>query len=171
MKNLTKSLAIILATMFVCLQLSPLAFAADDGTNPETEKGTVLPETELSMDLCQKLMYELNSAPSKFKEAFKNEEDVDDYSLSDVLGCAIKTGDIKLWMVPYFIRYFLEFLIGLAGLVSVGGLVYGGYLYLFAGLSDDKEKGKKAIMYSVAGLVMTMLAWALVNIVIAFVTG
>ncbi|MDA1061242.1 MAG: hypothetical protein O3B47_05650, partial [bacterium] len=90
---------------------------------------------------------------------------------SILLGCAIKTGNIKLWMVPYFIRTILEFVIGLAGLIAVGGVVYGGYLYLFAGISEDKDKGKKAIMYGVAGMAITMVAWAFVNIVLAVLTG
>ncbi|MFH1284160.1 MAG: pilin, partial [Candidatus Peregrinibacteria bacterium] len=94
-----------------------------------------------------------------------------DVKYTDILGCAIKTGDIKLWMVPFFIRYFLEFVIGIAGLVSVGGIIYGGYLYLFAGLSDDKDKGKSAIKNSVIGLVLTLTAWGIVNIVMALVTG
>lgn len=87
------------------------------------------------------------------------------------LGCGIKTGDIPLWFVPFYVRYFLEFVIGLSGLVAVCGVIYGGYLYLFAGLSDDKDQGKKAIMYGVAGFIMTLVAWAIVNIVMSLLTA
>lgn len=75
-----------------------------------------------------------------------------------------------MWMIPFFIRYVLEFIIGIAGLLAVGGVVYGGYLYLFAGLSDDKDKGKNAIKNGIIGLVLVLTAWAVVNIVIGLVT-
>jgi len=89
---------------------------------------------------------------------------------TQVLGCAITTGDVKAWMIPFFIRYILEFIIGLAGLIAVGGIVYGGYLYLFAGLSDDKDKGKSAIKNGILGFVLVLTSWAIVNIVISLIT-
>ncbi|MBD3361158.1 hypothetical protein GF366_05160 [Candidatus Peregrinibacteria bacterium] len=90
---------------------------------------------------------------------------------NDILGCAIMTGDIKIWMIPFYIRFFLEFIIGIAGLVAVGGIIYGGYLYLFAGLTEDKDKGKNAIKNGIIGLILTLTAWGIVNVVIALVTG
>jgi hypothetical protein len=90
---------------------------------------------------------------------------------NQILACGIKTGDIHLWMIPYYIKYILQFVIGISGLVSVGGIVYGGYLYLFAGVSNDKDQGKKAIQYALLGMVLTLVAWALVNIIMSLVTG
>ncbi|MFA7685847.1 MAG: pilin [Candidatus Gracilibacteria bacterium] len=87
-----------------------------------------------------------------------------------VLGCGIKTGNIKLYMVPYYIRSVLEFIIGISGLICVGAIVFGGYWYLFAGVSEDKERGKKAILYGLIGMVLTLVAWAVVNIVISLLT-
>lgn len=86
------------------------------------------------------------------------------------LGCGIKTGNIKLYMVPYYIRSILEFVIGLSGLVCVGAIIFGGYWYLFAGISEDKERGKKAILYGIVGMVLTLVAWAAVNIIISLLT-
>jgi len=87
-----------------------------------------------------------------------------------ILGCGIKTGNIKLYMVPYYIRSILEFIIGISGLACVGAIVFGGYWYLFAGVSEDREKGKKAIMYGLIGMVLTLVAWAMVNIIIGLLT-
>lgn len=92
-------------------------------------------------------------------------------SQSDVLGCGIKTGTIHMWMIPYYIKYILTFIIGISGLAAVGGIVYGGYLYLFAGISSEKDQGKKAIQYGVIGMIMTLVAWAFVNIIISLFTG
>ncbi|MFA6917297.1 MAG: pilin [Candidatus Gracilibacteria bacterium] len=89
---------------------------------------------------------------------------------SQILGCGIKTGNIKLYMIPYYIRSVLEFIIGISGLVCVGAIVFGGYWYLFAGVSEDKERGKKAIQYGIIGMVLTLLAWAIVNVVISLLT-
>lgn len=162
------------------------AFAEDtptetDNSSDGTSTGTVLPATDQSVDNCILIMESL-AWPNNSKlarEAFKERKTIkfseglfteEEISLNDILACGIKTGQIKLWLFPYYIRYILEFIISIAGLVSIGAFIYGGYVYLFAGLSDDKEKGKKAILYSVAGFVMTMLSWAFVNIIVALVT-
>jgi hypothetical protein len=34
----------------------------------------------------------------------------------------------------------------------------------------EKDKGKNAIIYSIGGMVLTLVAWAIVNIVISIVT-
>jgi len=83
-----------------------------------------------------------------------------------LLACAMKTGHLKFWMVKYFIVYMLEFIISLAGLISVLMIIVGAYFYIAGGLTDDKEKGKNIIKYAIGGLVLTTLAWVLVNIVL-----
>lgn len=88
-----------------------------------------------------------------------------------VLGCGIKTGRITLSMIPYFITYFANFLLGLAGLISVLFIVIGGYRYVIGGLTEDKEKGKQTIMHALMGFGLSLLAWAIVNIVMGAVTG
>jgi hypothetical protein len=75
-----------------------------------------------------------------------------------------------MWMIPFFIKYLIQFAISIAGLVAVGAIIIGGYFYLFGGLVDDKEKGKRAIMYGLGGFVVVLLAWTIVNAVIALLT-
>jgi len=93
-----------------------------------------------------------------------------EFTRNDVLGCAIKTGKVKLYMVPYFIQVILEFIIGISGIVSVAAIVYGGYFYMFAGVSEDKDTGKKAIQNGLIGMVLALTAWTIVNIVIGLLT-
>ncbi len=185
-----KFLRILFLTFYsilLVLSYSFPAFAADGGT--------VLPDTNKTATDCQKVMVWVNAHTDKItitqpatgdtgvtatdtsiKALIAGRENVPvtgyegGVSYTEVLACAIMTGDIKVWMIPYFIRYILEFIIGLAGLVAVGGVVYGGYLYLFAGLTTDKDKGKNAIKNSLLGLVLIFTAWAIVNIVISLVT-
>ncbi len=146
---------------------SNIAFAEEG--SPET----LLPGTSLSYEDCKKLFVEnkrTNLEKVLDRKPAENEERAENLTINNILGCGIRTGNITLWMVPYYIRYILEFIIGIAGLAAVASIIYGGYLYLFAGLSEDKDKGKKAIIYGLAGMVMTLLAWAFVNIVIRLVT-
>lgn len=175
-----RKLMIMLLAVWVFQAGSAVVFAGDSG-------GTVLPPPissdytgEKAVANCKDLMNLIETLDTQKRTwVFKQNWDQGIGELAslgattpnDILACGIKTGGIKLWMIPYYIRYILQFIIGIAGLIAVGGIVYGGYLYLFAGISEDKDKGKKAIMYGVAGMVMTLVAWAFVNIVIAVVTA
>lgn len=140
----------------------------DSHTTVRTTNPDVQPGTEGSVVITTPI----KDAIAKRSKEIKIGEGEIEFTLkyTEILGCAIKTGNIKTWMIPFFIRYVLEFIIGLAGLLAVAGVVYGGYLYLFAGLSADKDKGKNAIKNGIIGLVLVLTAWAVVNIVISLVT-
>ncbi len=163
--------------LLVIANLQLVAFAAPVVKAGPT--GTVLPEVSEQFEKiqnCQELSLAINKNPVEFQTmiAERKTKTVGNFGVvhpNDVLGCAIKTGDIKLWMVPFFIRFILELVISLAGILAVGGFIYGGFLYLFAGISDDKEKGKNAIKNSVIAMVLILTSWAIVNIVIALVSG
>lgn len=152
----------------------------DQGISNYQKGGTILPDTAYQeIADCEAIMRYVNNHPKPVKDAISSRQATiagltvagKSPSYTDVMGCAIKTGDVKFWMVPYFVRYILEFIIGIAGLASVAGIVYGGYFYLFAGLSDDQQKGKNAIKNSIIALVLSLSAWAIVNIVISLVTS
>ena len=62
---------------------------------------------------------------------------------------------------------FLNFFLGFLGLIAVIMVIYGGVLYVTAAGEQDKvDKGKKIIMYSVVGIVIILLAFALVNTIL-----
>ncbi len=57
-------------------------------------------------------------------------------------------------------------LLGLVGAVGVGFFVYGAYLYLTAsGAPHQMERGKSAMMTAVAGIVLAMVAYGIVDLV------
>lgn len=63
---------------------------------------------------------------------------------------------------------FLDFFLGFLGLLAVLMVIYGGFLYMTAGGDDSKvENGKKIIMYSVVGIIIILIAFALVNTVLS----
>lgn len=118
---------------------------------------TLLPEGTSD---CTKTEEELNKLTIQDqKELMKTDE------RDGILGCAIQTGNIHLWMLPYYITYIIEFLITIAGLISVLFVIIGGYLYAWGGLTEDKEKGKKTVMYALIGLTLATLGWIIVNII------
>lgn len=162
--------------LFVVLSNSLVAFAGEPATR--VADGTLLPATTRTVEECKSLSAFIEQGSIDERKYYLSERADYEYvaggftfTANDILACGIKTGDIHLWMIPYYVRFILEFVIGIAGLVAVGGIVYGGYLYLFAGVSDEKDKGKKSIMYGVAGMIITLIAWAVVNIFVSFFTG
>lgn len=91
---------------------------------------------------------------------------------SKVLGCAIMSGRISLAMVPYFIQYFGNYLLGLIGIIAVLFTVLGGFLYISGGmLPSQKDKGKKYIENALIGMGIAFLAWTIVNIILSAITG
>ena len=101
----------------------------------------------------------------------KSEKEFRDYikisreNLSGALGCAIKTGRIRFFMIPFFITFLIQFLLGVAGLVAVLFMVIGGYHYVIGGITEEKEKGKKSIQNALFGLIIALSAWIVVNFI------
>lgn len=91
--------------------------------------------------------------------------------LSDTLGCAISTGRISLEMVPYFIKYLSNYVLGLISLVALLFVVIGGVLYTGGTMVEQKDQGKAYIKNALIGMVISFLAWSIVNVVLSIVTG
>ena len=81
------------------------------------------------------------------------------------------TGEFELYDLPEYVIYLIEFLIYIAGGISVLFVVIGGYKYMIGGASDDKEAGKKTIGYALAGFAISVLAWTIVNFVQVWLTS
>ena len=57
-------------------------------------------------------------------------------------------------------------LVGLVGAVGVGFFVYGAYLYLTAsGAPHQMERGKSAMITALAGIVLALVAYGIVDLV------
>ncbi len=84
----------------------------------------------------------------------------------------INDGSCGLQDIPFFIYYFVNFLIGIAGTLAVLMLMYGGYQYIVGGIVEDqKAKAKKTITYAVAGLIVSSLAWVIINVLQTTLAG
>ena len=58
-------------------------------------------------------------------------------------------------------------LLGLVGVVGVAYFIYGAYLYLTAsGAPNQMERGKSAMMTALAGVVLALVAYGVVELII-----
>lgn len=150
----------IVTMMLVLAVLLPI------GAQTAMAQFTILPSTQSSVEYCVSLLstYEAMSEPNIDSVGTGNSRD-------NILGCGIKTGRISLRMIPYFISYFANFLLSLIGLICVLFIVIGGYYYIYGGLSQNKEKGKKTIYHALLGMSVAILSWVFINVIIAAVTS
>ena len=66
----------------------------------------------------------------------------------------------------------IRLVLGLLGLIAVIIIMYGGFLWLTARGSEDKiDKAKRTLINGVIGLVIILLAWAIVLFVQRFITN
>ena len=63
-------------------------------------------------------------------------------------------------------------LLGVVGAIGVGFFIYGAYLYLTAsGAPHQMERGKSAMMTALAGVVLALVAYGVVELVMNAVVG
>ncbi len=140
---------------------------------------TLLPSTDLSDAECDRVLnsYELDPQAELNKTTSLNQEEQTFSQVSvaenraKILACAIKRGRISFSMLPYFVTYIANFLLGLSGIIAVLFIVIGGYNYIYGGITDQKEKGKKTIMHALMGMWVAILSWVIVQVVLTAVTS
>jgi len=153
------SIFILTATTLLIMPMQ-IVTAQDAG-----QIGTLLPGTEETVDECKVLLDELETQSDNQDDPAKDFAQEDGANKDRILACAIKTGRIKFWMVPYFVVYFIDFLIKISGLIAVLFIIIGGYKYVVAGATDDKDGAKSTITNAVIGLVVVLTAWAVINMI------
>lgn len=66
----------------------------------------------------------------------------------------------------------IEYALGLVGVLALAGIVYGGFLYITAmGNQDRIEQGKNAVFYSVIGIIVVGLAFAIIKFIFSALKG
>ena len=167
-----KKIFLSLLLGLLIFSIAPQVFAAN----------SLLPNIGTSNDICDPTnTTEWNSSygygqlfadEDKAKAAMKAVEGSDEkVAAEEFLACAIKTGNIQFWMVPYFVSFMLEFLLSIAALIAILMVIVGAYYYIAGGLTDDKEKGKTIIKYALGGLILTTLSWVIVNVILLALTS
>ncbi len=86
---------------------------------------------------------------------------------SEIAGATGGEGSIRA-IVLKIVNYALGFL----GLVAVIMVIFGGFLYVTAaGAQENIDKGKKILMYSIIGIIIILLSFAIINTVLGVASG
>ena len=81
-------------------------------------------------------------------------------------------GEERMEELTQTISNLVGILLGIVGVVGVGFFIYGAYLYLTAsGAPHQMERGKSAMMTALAGIVLAMVAYGVVELVMNAVVG
>ncbi|MDP3685909.1 MAG: hypothetical protein Q8R32_03710 [bacterium] len=66
----------------------------------------------------------------------------------------------------------VNYVLGLAGVLALAGIVYGGFMYITAAGNQDRvESGKNAVMYAVIGLIVIGLSFAILRFIFSALGG
>jgi len=99
------------------------------------------------------------------------EIDCQSVSASSQLGEKIHCGKVSLNDFPELIVYLIQWILTLAGSVAVIMIMIGAFQYMFGGVTDDKERGKKTLIYAIGGLIVAFMAWWIVELVQVWITS
>ncbi len=62
------------------------------------------------------------------------------------------------------VRRIIDYFLGFLGIICVAMIIYGGFLFVTAGASEDNAgKGKKILTYAGIGIVIILLSFVVVN--------
>lgn len=91
--------------------------------------------------------------------------------LQDVSGSFSQNTVLNADSIPKLIGQIIDIALGIAGAIAVLFVIVGGFQYMTAGGSDDQvKKGKATIFNALIGIVLIVLAYAIVNVVVTLVT-
>ncbi len=82
--------------------------------------------------------------------------------------CNFATGILHFDCIPAYIAMLTGAVITFTATISLIMLMYNGFRYMFGPLTDGStDAAKKGIMYSIIGLIVSLLAYAIVEIVVS----
>ena len=88
-------------------------------------------------------------------------------SVKEAAGCNATTNDA----LPKVIQNILNVILSISGIIAVIFIVIGGIHYMTsAGDAGKIKKAKDTVLYAVIGLIVCILAFAIVNFVIRYAT-
>lgn len=88
------------------------------------------------------------------------------HEVSSLAECMLDPGDApdEVWPV---VKNIINVVLGILGVVAVGVIILGGFYFLTSqGDAAKVTKGKNTILWGVVGLVIALLAFAIVNFVL-----
>lgn len=108
--------------------------------------------SDLDDNICDDLAAQLSTATGADRDRLQ--------SLADVAGCNTTTRGDQV------ANSLIEVVIGLVGVLAVGVMIYGGVMFVIStGDASKITKARNIMIYGVVGLVVTILAYAIVKFV------
>ena len=95
----------------------------------------------------------------------------DDNEGSAQLAEKMRDGSVETSDIPIFILHVVEVLLKIAGGIAVIMVMVGGVQYVIGAITDNKENGKKTLMYALIGLVVSFLSWFIVDQIQQYLTA
>ena len=87
------------------------------------------------------------------------------------VGNAIKDGTLELKHIPELLIHWIDYISAIAGSVAVIMIVVGGIQYAIGSVSDEKERGKKTLLYSLAGVFVVFISWLGISLYLSWLTS
>ena len=165
--TLTKILAavFVLACAFATIS-SPSAFAADP--EPSTNSADVCPQgtVQAGLQLKQEVTLKKSNGESSSKTG----------TISSLAQCNLDADaldkDNKNNSLTSMINLIINVVLGVLGIVAVIVIIVGGFTYMTSNGDPAKTtKGRNIILYGIIGLVVALLAFAIVNFVLNGIWG
>lgn len=88
-----------------------------------------------------------------------------------ISGMSITEGRVHMVHLPALVLYWIQVLLSVAGGFAVVMIMVGGVQYMIGTVSNDKERGKKTIIYALGGLVLAYFAWWIVELIQVWITS
>lgn len=81
--------------------------------------------------------------------------------------------DPRLRDVPFLILWIIEFFVGMAGIVAVFYLIYGGFQYFYElrHPSAGASSAQKTIYHAILGLVIVLVSYIFIATIVGGITG
>jgi hypothetical protein len=91
-----------------------------------------------------------------------------EFARPEVIGAATGNEVSLIALTRKLLNYFLGFL----GILCVAMIIYGGFMYVTAGVNEQgAETGKKVLLYAAIGVVVILLSFVIVNALLASGSG
>ncbi len=87
--------------------------------------------------------------------------------------CNFITGEMKFDCIPAYIAYLVQFMFMGIGTLSLIQMIIAGYQIAMSGVlpGGSSEAGKNRLIWSIIGLVVSLLSFAIINFFISTVSG
>jgi len=141
------------------------AFVLTNIITPAFAQGIIPKTTEFNSNaeiVCQVPDGETPNGKAKYKLNPDIENDI---------GAKIFCGSVTLNDAPALVVYLIQWVLTLAGSIAVIMIMIGGFQYMLGGVTDDKERGKKTIIYALGGLIVAFMAWWIVELIQVWITS